>query len=150
MKKLLFALLGIAFFASCGNSTPTASDYSQIVAVKYKSDTFFMLEVELASATSWAITKEHWKITDTSLLKWQYFPIVLIESDDSDVVLRGKFFLYDCKAQNGKYSTTYIDYFTNGVECLIVKEPGSHSYKIGDSAYIFYQKRATFKPKQIK
>jgi hypothetical protein len=151
MKPFLFFLLSIAFLASCRDSEVTPSKYSQIATIKYKSDTFFMIEVQRSYVSTWNSNKECWKITDTSLLKWNQFPVVLIESNDSDVILRGKFFLYDIKTQNGKYAITYNDYFTNGVECLVICEEGNNVYnKIGDSAYIFYQKRATFRPKQIK
>jgi hypothetical protein len=139
MKKIvLFALIGIILM-SCGGSSKIETN-SQLATVGYKTDSFFMLKLS---------DNELWKITDVSLLKtWSSFPVILVSGDDSSQILRGKFYVYNTTFWRSRYYDHYYNYLTNGLENLEF-ESNVNNLKIGDSFYVFYHKRACFKPKKI-
>jgi hypothetical protein len=60
--------------------------------------------MKVSRSGGWNSSEESWKITDTSLLStWKNFPVVLMQSDDSSVILRGKFYVYDIKVIPRRY-----------------------------------------------
>jgi hypothetical protein len=141
MKNFILSIVSIvsivSMFASCG---VTNKDESLIGTKQFITDSSFIISTGT----------DTYKITDTSILKWDNFLFIYNTRDSSDFK-RGVFTVYDTHTYYGVgYSSTTI-YLTDGKNNLKFEfGKALDGLKIGDKFYCFYKTKSTFKTTQIK
>ena len=129
-------------FVSCGLSINT--DESLIGTKQFITDTSFIIST--GSTT--------YKITDTSIIKWNIY-LFIYNTEDSSDFKRGVFTVYDKQIVGGGRFPYNRIFLTNGQDNLLFTHNSqvlfqSSSVKVGDKFYCFYKKKSTFKTTQIK
>jgi hypothetical protein len=140
MKNFILSIV-LMMFVSCGLSINT--DESLIGTKQFITDTSFIIST--GSRT--------YKITDTSIIKWDIYLFIYNTEDSSDFE-RGVFTVYDNQIVGGRYPYNEI-FLTNGQDNLLFTHNSqvlfqSSSVKVGDKFYCFYKTKSTFKTLQIK
>ena len=128
MKNFILSIV-LMMFVSCGLSINT--DESLIGTKQFITDTSFIIST--GSRT--------YKITDTSIIKWDIY-LFIYNTEDSSDFKRGVFTVYDNQIVGGRYHPYNKIFLTNGQDNLFFTHNSQvlfhpSSVKVGVSSIVF-------------
>lgn len=140
MKNLILSVILMTMFAlSITKLWRISSDVSAIGTKQFITDSSFIISTGTYT----------YKITDTSILKWDSY-LFIYNTADTTEFKRGVFTVYDTYTTSGRGSYTTI-YLTDGISNLTFSTGKvENGVKTGDKFYCFYKIKSTFKTTQIK
>lgn len=137
------ALIGVILLSGCG-----INSYEDRVSLIGKN--IYHDDTSVIISTS---DNQTFKITDTTVIKWDTFLFIYSKKDTSSFK-RDVFVIYDKQKWSTRYTGGTYVYLTNGKSNLMFDGDESwqndYNAKIGDRFYVFYKTGSTFQTEEIK